>query len=377
MGKTKLSLITIAMLSASTFAQAETDLKTTGQAVAYYQTMDSSGAADLFDNGANSRANVGLQVKTAGELVGGIEIGVKGTVLSTLGLDQKVIGKSMQTANSGEFDGAMISEAYVKKMEGNTKLTIGRQELPKSVSPFAFSEGWNLFKNTFDAAVACNKDIKDTKVIAAYVSKGNGALVKTPGLVDLGNFKKLGEDGAYMLTIANTSSKMFQPTATYYKVSESDYVWGDLKINPSIPVKFGLQGGQADKTKALGAQAVGKLGPVKTILAYTKVGKGTAKVHNLGTGVKTPLYTQMILNQGAIKTDNDTVMLKGITKAGPGKLIAMYASTKSDSAGDYGELDVIYKFDLLGTKMLAAYVMQDFEKKDTNNMLRVWSRYNF
>lgn len=371
-----LSLTTILLAGLLTTTYAEVDLKTTGQAVAYYQTMDSSGNADLFDNGKNSRGNVGLQVKTAGELVGGIEIGATGTVLSTLGLDPKLIGASMQTANTGELDGAMMSEAYIRKMEGNTKLTIGRQELSKAVSPFAFSEGWNLFKNTFDAAVVCNKDIKDTKVIAAYVSKGNGALVGAPGLVDLGNYRKLGEDGAYMLTIANTSSKMLQPTATYYKVSDKDYLWGDLKINPSIPVKFGLQGGQADTTKALGAKAAAKLGPVKTILAYTKVGKGD-KVHNLGTGVKTPLYTQMILNQGAIKADNDTVMLKGITKAGPGKLIAQYASTKSDSAGDYGELDVIYKFSLLGTKMLAAYVMQDFEAKDTNNMIRVWSRYNF
>jgi len=376
MGKTKLSLMTIAMLSTSIIAQAEVDLKTTGQAVAYYQTMDSSGAADLFSNGANSRANVGLQLKTSGDIGNGFELALKGTALGTLGLENKAVGASMQTAKTDDFDGASISEAYVKKSIGNTKLSLGRQELAKGVSPFAFSEGWNLFKNTFDAAVLCNKDIQDTKVIAGYISKGNGALVGKPGLVDLGAFNSIGDDGAYMVTVANTSSKMVQPTLSYYKVSNNDYLWGDLKINPSIPVKFALQGGEADSTEAFGAKAVGKISSVKTILAYTHVGEG-GKIDNLGTGVKTPLYTQMILNQGAIKKDNDTVMLKGITKAGSGKLIAQYASTTSDSAGDYGELDVIYKFDLLGTKMLAAYVMQDFESKDTNNMIRVWSRYNF
>lgn len=376
MGKTKLSLITIAMLSTSIIAQAEVELKTTGQAVAYYQTMDSSGAADLFSNGANSRANVGLQLKTSGDIGNGFELALKGTALGTLGLENKAVGASMQTAKTGDLDGASIAEAYIKKTVGNTKLSLGRQELAKGVSPFAFSEGWNLFKNTFDAAVLCNKDIQDTKVIAGYISKGNGALVGTPGLVDLGAFNSIGDDGAFMATVANTSSKMLQPTLSYYKVSNNDYLWGDLKINPNIPVKFALQGGEADSTEAFGAKAVGKIASVKTILAYTHVGEG-GKIDNLGTGVKTPLYTQMILNQGAIKKDNDTVMLKGITKAGSGKLIAQYASTTSDSAGDYGELDLIYKFDLLGTKMLAAYVMQDFESKDNNNMIRVWSRYNF
>lgn len=376
MGKTKLSLITIAMLSTATLAQAEVNLKTTGQAVAYYQTQDSSGAADLFDNGTNSRANVGLQLKVSGDLSNGFELGLKGTALGTLGLENKVVGASMQTASTGDLDGASVSEAYVKKMIGNTKLSLGRQELAKGVSPFAFSEGWNVFKNTFDAMVVCNKDIKDTKIIGGYISKGNGRLVGTPGLVDLGAFNTIGDDGAFMATIANSSSKMVQPTLSYYKVSNEDYYWGDVKINPNIPVKFALQGGEAASTEAFGAKAAGKLGPVKTILAYTQVGTG-GSIDNLGTGVKTPLYTQMILNQNFIKTDNETVMLKGITKAGPGKLIAQYASTTSDSAGDYGELDVIYKFDLFGTKMLAAYVMQDFESRDNNNMVRVWSRYNF
>ncbi len=101
----------------------------------------------------------------------------------------------------------------------------------------------------------------------------------------------------------------------------------------------------------------------------------------MGTGVKTPLYTQMILNQGPISRDADTILIKGAAPVGPGKLIAQYGATtdNSDAGTDYNELDVIYKFKALGTTMLAAYVMSDLDKPNTdpNNIIRLWTRYNF
>ena len=140
----------------------------------------------------------------------------------------------------------------------------------------------------------------------------------------------------------------------------------------------------ADDTTGMGIKVSGKAGPANLTLAYTSVDDGDAKIENVGTGVKTPLYTQMILNQKAIKKDADTVMLKAVAPAGPGKLIAQYAMTTANDknlngdGNDYSELDVIYKFKALGTKMLVAYVMQDLDAKDDpNNIIRFWTRYNF
>ena len=45
--------------------------------------------------------------------------------------------------------------------------------LPKSLSPFAFSEGWNVFKNTFEAALVVNTDLPDTTLVYAYVTRSN------------------------------------------------------------------------------------------------------------------------------------------------------------------------------------------------------------
>ena len=69
---------------------------------------------------------------------------------------------------------AWISQAYLTYGIGNTSIKVGRQELPKSLSPFAFSEGWNVFKNTFEAALVVNTDIPDTTLVGAYVNRANG-----------------------------------------------------------------------------------------------------------------------------------------------------------------------------------------------------------
>jgi hypothetical protein len=290
-----------------------------------------------------------------------------------------------------------MTKVYLTKKVANTTLKLGRQELPKSLSPFAFSEGWNVYKNTFDAAVAINSDIPDTTVVGAYVSQSNGAIVKTPGLVDLGEFNDLAggaaKKGAYLLTVANKSAKNIPVTLSYYGLPSTDLsvIWADIQAKQLGPVNLGLQGGMVmngatggNDTTGMGVKVSGKAGPANLTLAYTTVDDGDVAIDNVGTGVKTPLYTQMILNQDAIKKDADTVMLKAAMPAGPGKVIAQYAMTTANEknlngdGNDYNELDVIYKFKALGTNMLAAYVMQDLEQKDDpNNIIRFWARYNF
>jgi hypothetical protein len=131
----------------------------------------------------------------------------------------------------------------------------------------------------------------------------------------------------------------------------------------------------------MGAKITGKAGPVNLTVAYSTVDDGSLAFKNVGTNVKTPLYTQMILNQNYISSDADTVLVKGVVPVGPGKLIAQYGATtdNSNASTDYNELDVIYKFKALGANMLAAYVMADLDTPNTdpNNIIRFWTRYNF
>jgi len=328
---TKLSLAAITAVAMTTGAMAEVDLKTTGQVVGYYQTAEAGGNTDLFDD-ATSAANVGLQLNVNGDLGNGFGLGLQGTALGTLGVENMIVDHIMQSAD-GSLNGAALTKAYITKKLGNTLVKAGRQELPKSLSPLAFSESWNVFKNTFDAVVAINSDIPDTTVVGAYVSKSN-----THG--NLGSFGDLGgggiESGAYMLTVANKSSKMVQPTLSYYSLNDiagadsGSALWADVQVDANLPVKFAFQGGQIDpsnnldKTTVYGAKVTGKASNVDLSLAYSSVDDGVVSVQNVGTGIKTPLYTQMVANQNFISSDADTVVLGASMPLASGKLIAKY-----------------------------------------------------
>ncbi len=387
---TNLSLAAMATMALTTGAMAGDkgiDLNVGGQAVVYYQTVENGGDTAFFDKG-NSQANVGLQLNANSDLGNGFGLGLQGTALGTAGLENNLVSNVMQKAD-GTLNGAALTKAYLTKKIANTTLKIGRQELPKSLSPLAFSESWNVFKNTFDAAVAINTDIPDTTVVGAYVSKSNnhGKLSSFNNLAS-GAIAK----GAYMLTVANKSSKMAQPTLSYYALRDvagaesGSALWADVQVDAGLPVKLGLQGGQVDlannldKTTAYGAKLTGKASNVALKLAYTSVDDGAASVQNVGTGVKTPLYTQMVANQGAISSDADTVLLQAAMPLAGGKAIAQYGLTTDNSAAknDSNELDLLYKFKALGTNMLAAYVRVDSDNaKDPANIIRIWSRYNF
>jgi len=401
---TKLSLAAITAVAMTTGAMAEVDLKTTGQAVVYYQTAENGGNSDLFNQGnladgtvGNSKANVGLQLNVNGDLGNGFGLGLQGTALGTAGLEKNLVSKTMQNANG--LNGVALTKAYITKKMGNTLVKAGRQELPKSLSPLAFSEGWNVFKNTFDAVLAINSDIQDTTLVGAYVSSsnGHGNLSSFDNLTAVGGVARPG-NGAYMLTAQNKSLKDVTVTGSYYSIISGgatapaiaphvDALWLDVKAANLGPVSVALQGGQLSPdgsafkdTTVYGAKVTGKASNVDLSLAYSSVDDGTLSVQNVGTGVKTPLYTQMVANQGAISSDADTVVLGAAMPLASGKLIAKYDLTTDNSAAgnDYNELDVIYKFKALGTNMLAAYVRQDSDAlADPVNIIRVWTRYNF
>jgi len=399
---TNLSLAAIAVVAMTTGAMADVDMKIGGQTVIYYQT-DDAGTDDMFAESASS-ANGGIQLDATADIGNGYGLGFQGTALNTYGLEGNLVDGVRQsglahngdTANAGNY--FAFTKAYMTKKIANTTLKLGRQELPKGLSPLAFSEGWNVFKNTFDAAVAINTDIENTTLVGAYVSRSNrhGNLNRFGALDGTASQANGQNKGAYMLTAKNQSLAGITPTLSYYQLpSSAKAVWLDVDANMNklagAPVSLALQGGQimpnasgARDSKAVGVKVSGKAGPANISVAYSKTNNGAVATNNLGTGVKTPLYTQMVANQGDIKQDAEGTVLKVVLPTGPGKLIAQYGMMKDNlnSNSDVQELDVIYKFKALGANMLAALVSSKADDKvyngdDTRNIIRVWTRYKF
>ena len=430
MKKTLVSIAAASLIVSSAMAADKgIDIVTTGQAVVYYETKASNatGADDLFDQNT-AQANYGIQLNLDADLKNGFTFGSQLSYLGTAGLEKNLVSNTRQSTTAvGTMDTiadeVALTKIFIAKKVGNTTVKVGRQALPMSLSPLAYSEGWNVFQNTFEAALVVNSDIPDTLVVGAYVGQSNG--VSGANFATFNDLRvatddsgTVGVDGtAYMLTVQNTSIPMTTVTGSYYSLAKiattlegADALWADVAIaDKSLPMglKIGLQAGSimpessalADTT-AFGIK-VG-LAPVENLTlcaAYTSVdgddAKPQAAIKNTGTGVKTPLFTQMIYNQDAIALDANTFMLKASYNTGDyGTIIAQGTSTTAGHSNlmnrtvasvekdtDYTDLELVYKVKVSGMDLMAAYINRNWSEKsgtaDEENAVRIVARYNF
>ena len=404
MKKTMVSLAAVAALTTGAMAADKgIDIVTTGQAVVYYETADNDVAGDkgFFDKD-NSSANVGLQLNLNADLKNNFTFGSQLTYLGTAGLEKNLVSSVMQTGGTtvqgSTTDDIALTKIFVAKKIGNTTVKIGRQELPKSLSPLAFSEGWNVYKNTFDAILVVNTDLPNTTLVGAYVSGGTAQSLGTTADATTAGLNIV--DGSYMLTAQTTAIPMTTLTASYYTMHgvnqtaasagiAAEALWIDAKIaGKDLPMglKIGLQYGNIDPdtlkdTTAYGIKAsIKPMDALTVCAAYTDVDDGVVSVTNVGTGVKSPLFTQMVANQGSIALDNSTWMLAANYSLGDmGTVILRGTDTDDNSAAnnDLTEIDAIYKVKAGGVDYLAAYVMRDYDTSADVDVIRVWARYNF
>jgi len=420
----KMSIVVASLVATSAMAADKgIDIAVTGQAALYYQTVagNGNGEENLFDS-SKSRANAGLQLNLDADLKNNFTFGSQITYLGTAGLQKNLVDNTPQNINgavgtsNGINDDIYLSQLYVAKKIANTTVKIGRQELPMSLSPFAYSEDWSVFKNTFDAILAVNTDLPDTTVVGAYVSGGNYNGPINQNMAQFGDLKVAGMDidgTAYMLTVQNKSLPMATVTATYYGLQniataiDADVLWGDVTIkDKSLPMglTIGLQGGSImpdsastlKDTNAFGAKvSIKPMDPLTLCVAYSNVNDGDVPLVNVG-GIKTPLYTQMIANQNPISKDADTVMVKvdynmgdfgaitlqdGFTSAGDAN--RENAGRVAGKNTDYNDLELIYKIKAGGVQYFAAVANRTWSEEtaasgqDSENWIRVWGRYNF
>lgn len=379
-----------------------------GQAAIYYQTVDGQGNGSLFDQGPKTStegwaaAAGGFQLRAINKDLGnGFGAGFELSGLSSLGLHNDVVSSLVQNAG-GTSDGltaGSLTQAYVTYKAGNTNFKVGRQELPKSLSPFAFSEGWSVFKNTFDTALVVNSDVKNTTLVYAYVTRHNNSVG------NLNDFSKFHDtDGVHMITAQNTGIDNVTLTGSYYTLpsattaGSANALWLDAKVKMSgakLEVQAGTIGGDAvpEDTNGFGVKVSGKLGQFTTSFAYSSADDGTLNIANLaGVGVKSPFYTQGLLNQNTIKRDSDSFKVTAAMNALGGKFVVAYMSsdmgatalpsvfgTGNGGEGTYNELELIYKRSLgENTKLFTALVNQNDDRQADKgqNFFRIWMRYS-
>ena len=374
-----------------------------GEAVVYYQTNDigNAGVVNLPTPGDyglfaqdSAAANVGLRLNAVNaDLFAGIGAGVEVVGLGTLGLQSDVVSSVMQTGN-GSLNSGAWTQGYLTYGFGNTSLKVGRQTLPKGLSPFAFSETWNVFQNTFGAALLVNTDISDTALVYAYVANANSHA----NLSDFNDLNVAGDDGVHMFTVQNKSFEGLTLTGTWYYAPDMlvtddvNILWADASFAIS-DYNIGLQGGTVltgepglvEDTTAFGAKIAADFGMFDAYLAYTNVNDGTVGIANLAGGTaysETVLYTQMLANVMYVANDNDTFVVNAGLDALGGRFGVAYGYTTDNSLldVDYQEVDVSYTANITESiSVLAAYIYSDLDiaGPSSANTLRFWARYNF
>lgn len=406
-----------------------------GQAVVYYQTDDSShglfdanglqtaasGGGDLFDQ-EQSAADAGIQLRAANnDVFAGIGAGFTVNGLSTLNLENSVVsGVPQLTGNpAGLFngtndiddvtDGGWISEAFLTYGFGNTGIKAGRQALPVSLSPFAYSESWNVFANTFDAVTVVNTDITNTTIVGGWIY---GANFNSFGMSNLTDFNALNDDdGVFMLTAQNKSIENLTLTGSVYygadmvAVDPTDITlgtddmtifWGDAAYdagNFGVGIQGGtVDGGMNDMT-AFGAKLTGAVSIFNLMAAYSTTSDGA--MFNLG-GTTSALYTNLLSDQlfgPVIRVDADKFVVEAGMAALGGNFTAAYGY--SDMAyNEIDEVNVAYSVNLTDSlNLTATYAYIGFDNDftyaadattgetlaitDDMNVVRLVARYNF
>lgn len=352
----KMSLVAVMALGTSAFAV--DNLKVMGEAKLWYQTSEFSGNAanttptftgssvmqkdqSFFNKQNNSSAEVKLSVGASADLMKNLSANVKLTALTTLGLENNLVGAipAAKFDNAGNAaanqldDQSWMEVANLKYAQKEFDVTMGRMALQ---TPLCFTENWNVVDNTFEAAVAHAYVLPDTILAAAWVGKHNGVgLLPTAGrgttVANGGTFNTFGMDGAYAAAAINKSLPSTTVQAWYYNVPEiADAMWlqADAKVlgmidlgvqyasmSPKLSLNTAAKAGYTalqvagagdalDKSSnAVAVKAAVDVAGVNLYAAYSKVSTGTLGFANVATGDKTMLYTGL----GSVYMDGEIV----------------------------------------------------------------------
>lgn len=339
----KLSLVAVMALGTSAFAI--DNMKVNGEARFIYQTSDVEMSATEKDSGdydtglftkgkllqglpgapygGGAAGGASLAVGMTADLLQNVSAGVEIQAFTTLGLENNLVQDTMAPGgDTRATDSSTVSQMWLATTMGKTTVKAGRMELD---TPLAFTEKWNIVKNTFEGAVVLNNDIPDTTLIGAWVGKHNGfndplapangvtlnvnALAGSTGrTVDMENFNTFGSNGAYALAAVNKSIPNTAVQGWYYNVvdiANAYWVQADAsKLMDMVSVgaqyavldpKGGLNKRMAtdlDDSKIWAVKAGVDVAGVNVYAAYSKAdADGTLGFANVATGDKTKIYT--------------------------------------------------------------------------------------
>ncbi len=441
---TKLSLIAAMLIGSTAFAIENT--KVSGDVKLFYGTMDSDvgtyksvlgGTKPSFFDAEGAYGNAAANLELTTDLTKGVSAGVKGTYITTLGLENNLVDNTWSNAHTispatgasfaSELGGKQLDDAFfmgelwVAGSAFDTTIKVGRQAVD---TPLAFTETWGIDQNTFEGAVLINQSIPDTTLVATYLGKHNGSswdpkstdLPLAPGTlndINLGGvqggaaqagitsqngaFNTFGTNGVYVAGLVNNTIKPLTVQAWYYSLQQlADATWFQADLNVG-GILAGAQytsvdvNNATDKDEAFAVMLGYEAKDVVTIkVAYSDVDdKGAlGGVANVATTTgQSKLYTEMWWAYGNVSdTGAESFSLTAeATVAGIGLLAGYYvADINPTPAVDTEVTEIAFvaskSFGPLDTSV--AIILDNEEDNVANtdndtNHLQVYLTYNF
>jgi imipenem/basic amino acid-specific outer membrane pore len=427
----KIGLSLAAVLLAGTYVQADIKLVDIGgSASLFYDTNDGDGA-DLFDKGellsGTAYGNVAAEIHGTSQLgkcdctklnfgVTGVStMGLEGTLVNNTWVDQSLNTDNTNTAMKNYAPGNINDGIWIDTLNlqfspldgiSNTTMIVGRQAL---ATPFVFTETWSIAKNTFDAAVAVNNDIKETTIVGAWVGRSNGidavdrvtefntntlgmaSVVRTDGISDNAYTRFLTDEGAYAFGAITKLIPHVDAQAWYY-IAPSTATMGMLQLEGGL-AGFSLGGQYAmldvDLDDTDGSAFAVKAGydyeGLGLKVAYSSVDEmtGTAagvKFQNLG-GLQSPLYTEAWWNYGYVGASNtDTISASASYSMENIADLGLYytMADNGDTDQTMQEITVTAGKDFGNLNATLAYINSDYDDGgDAVNEIQAYLTYSF
>jgi hypothetical protein len=332
-------------MAGDNLADAFANGKVKGQVKSYYfaKTYDSATKdASIWVNGGM------LGYKTAGYY--GLSLGATGQFSSVTSVDDDS-NKYFWSMNGS---GAVMSELYLGYNIGNTAMKAGRHFF---WTPVVGGSGSRFIRQSFEGYSLVNKDIPNTSITAAYMTKfadrtdrtGTATSTGNPGEFD-GSGSRVGADGTWTVYVKNNSITNLTLQAQYAAKSETtknsknghDIMYIDAKysfggnMKPYIMAQYlgtSYEATGQDDGKAYGLKVGANIDGFSGYLAYVSVSEDNAVVQGVGSG-SIPLFTNgaTVDAWSANRADTDSYKIGLGYKINSLALAAAYSSFDENNA---------------------------------------------
>jgi len=378
-----------------------------GQIGFRYDANDVDGGYDLGDRQNNAFSST-IILGVEKELGYGFGFGAELAGWTDFGLniaDNPAVVSADQT-------NAEVSQAYLTYSTGNTAVKLGRQALPKAVSPWAWSDRTTgVLDYAYDAVVIANTDLENTTLVGAWVSNA----VNEDDVFQIG----AGHTGVFMLAAVNKSLANTTLTVTGYYIPKwnikhdglpyNDYlvpkakdmwsVWGSSMTQLENGWHLGLQGAYVDgdftnydATYGVAAKLGSSWGNLSADFIAAYINDGDYSLKTAGTGLGTSAFWGnsfggFFTNGDIVSDDQSIVRVDAEYKLNYGKVFGGLAYVTYGDKYIYDDgygFRAGYKFPLFNNKVnanieyrYATYNGQNGNPDFTKQRVRVEAYYKF